>query len=89
MFIMGVVGMLSRQRHAVFLTDCSLEHEWLYTQDNAAECFYSLEYIEAAFPFTEEIIGKVKVCGMLITGVVRMLSRQKHVVFLTECSLEH
>ena len=57
---MGVVGVLSTQKHAVFLTYGSLEHEWLSTQQTAAQCFYYLEYIEAVFSFTEEIIDKVK-----------------------------
>ena len=60
MLITGVVGVLSRQKHAVHPAECSLEHEWLSGQQNAVECFYSLEYIEAVFSFTEEIIDKVK-----------------------------
>ena len=66
MFIMGVVGMLCRQKHAVFLSECSLEHECLSIQQNAVEGFYSLEYIEAIFSFTEEIIDKVKSAGCLL-----------------------
>ena len=49
MLIMGVVGMLCRQKHVVFLAECSLEHEWLSIQQNAAESFYCLEYTEVAF----------------------------------------
>ena len=41
-------------------------HDWLSIQQNAVECFYSLEYIEAIFSFTEEIIDKVKSVGCLL-----------------------
>ena len=50
----------------VYATECSLEHEWLSIQQNAAECFYSLESTEAVFIFTEEIIDKVKSVGYLL-----------------------
>ena len=63
---MGVVGVLSRQKHAVHPAECSLEHEWLSIQQTAAECFYSLEYIEAVVSFTEAIIDKVKSAGCLL-----------------------
>ena len=33
--MMGVVGMLPRQKHAVILAECSLEHSWLSIQQNA------------------------------------------------------
>ena len=42
------------------IAECSIEHKWLSIQQNAVEGFYSLEYIEAIFSFTEEIIDKVK-----------------------------
>ena len=58
--------MLFRQNHAVYPAECSLEREWLSIQQNAVECFYSLEYIEAVFSFTEEIIDKVKSVGCLL-----------------------
>ena len=65
MLIMGVVGMLSRQMHAVHPTECSLEHEWLSIQQTADEGFCSLEYTEAVVTFPEEIIDKVKSVGCL------------------------
>ena len=58
--------MLSRQKHAVHPAECSIEHKWLSIQQNAVEGFYSLEYTEAVFSFTEEIIDKVKSAGCLL-----------------------
>ena len=58
--------MLPRQQHAVHPAECSLEHEWLSIQQNAVEGFYSLEYTDAVFAFTEEIIDKVKSVGCLL-----------------------
>ena len=66
MLIMGAIWMLSRQKHAVHPAECSLAHEWLSIQQNAVEGFYSLEYIEAVFSFTEEIIDNVKSVGCLL-----------------------
>ena len=62
---MGVIGVLCMQKDAVFLAECSIEHSWLSIQQNAVECFYSLEYIEAVFSFPEELIDKVKSVGCL------------------------
>ena len=62
----GVIGVLCMQIDAAFLAKSSLEHEWPDIQQNAIECFYSLEYIEAVFSFTEEIIDKVKYLGCLL-----------------------
>ena len=63
---MGVVGMLSRQKHAVHPAEYSLEHEWLSIQQTADGGFYSLEYIETVFYSTEEIIDNVKSVGCLV-----------------------
>ena len=81
---MGAVVILARQKHAVFLAECGLEHEWLSTQQNAVECFSSLEHIEAIVSLTGEIIDKV-----IMMGVVGMLSRRKHAVCPAEFNLEH
>ena len=63
---MEVIGVLCMQKDAVFLAECSLVHSWLSIQQNAAEGFYPLEYIEAVFSFTEEIIDKVRSVGCLL-----------------------
>ena len=81
---MGVVRVLSRPRHAVHPAECSLEHEWLSIQQNAVECVYSLEHIEAVFSFTKREHRYGEVCGMFIMGVIGMLCRQEHAVFLAE-----
>ena len=48
MLIIGVVGMLSRQKHAVHPAECSIEHKWPSIQQNAVDGSYSLEYTEAS-----------------------------------------
>ena len=58
--------MLCMQKDAVFVAECSLEHSWLSIQQNAVECFNSLEYIEAAFSVTEENIDKVRSVGCFL-----------------------
>ena len=49
-----------------FVAESSLEHSWLSTQQNAVEGFYSLEYVEAAFFFTEGLIDNVQSVGCLL-----------------------
>ena len=63
---MEAIGVLCMQIDAAFLVKSSLEHEWPDIKQNAVECFYSLEYIEAIFSFTEEIIDKVKTVGCFL-----------------------
>ena len=66
MLIKGVSGVLSRERDAVFLAQCSLEHEWMCIQQDAILCFYSLVYIEAVFSFTIQIVDNGRSVGCLL-----------------------
>ena len=50
----------------VYAAECNLEQAWLSDHQNAVEGFYSLEYTEAVFPFTEQVIDKVKSVGCLL-----------------------
>ena len=66
MLIVEVISVLCMQKGAVFLAECNLDRHKQSNGQNAIECFYSLEYIEAVFSFTEEIIDKVKSVGCLL-----------------------
>ena len=82
---MGVIGVLSKQKHAFYAANCSPKHCILSSLQNAVESIlyssyailYSIQKLSSLF--TEENVDEVKSPGCLLWGSPGcILSRRMH-----------